>query len=106
MPSPIRHRRGVCQRSSDCAVGILEIWGNSDNNRSSRTKRPYPTGAACRGGHSSRPHGDRKRFYDSVEKDIGGSGPFGWRMAEAIERAERFAADRKIQIVAVRAKRD
>lgn len=45
-------------------------------------------------------------FYDSAEKDIGGSGPFDWRMAEAIERAERFAADWQISIVAVRAKRD
>ena len=45
-------------------------------------------------------------FYDSAEKDFGGSGPFDWRMAEAIERAERFAAERQIPIVAVRAKRD
>lgn len=45
-------------------------------------------------------------FYDSAEKDFGGSGPFDWRMAEAIGRAERFAAERQIQIVAVRARRD
>jgi hypothetical protein len=45
-------------------------------------------------------------FFDSAEKDLGGSGPFDWRMAEAIEKAERLAADRRIPIVAVRAKRD
>lgn len=45
-------------------------------------------------------------FYDSAEQDTGGSGPFDWRMAEAIERAERLAIDRKIPLVIVRAKRN
>lgn len=44
-------------------------------------------------------------FYDSAEKNLGGSGPFDWRMAEAIERAERFAAERQISMVAVRARK-
>jgi hypothetical protein len=44
-------------------------------------------------------------FYDSADKDFGGSGPFDWRMSEAIERAERFAADRHIPLVVVRAER-
>lgn len=45
-------------------------------------------------------------FYDSAKADFGGSGPFDWRMAEAIERAERFATDQQIPLVVVRAKRD
>lgn len=45
-------------------------------------------------------------FYDSAETDSGGSGPFDWRMAEAIERAERLAADKGVALVVVRAKRD
>lgn len=45
-------------------------------------------------------------FYDSAESDFGGSGPFDWRMAEAIERAERFATDQRIPLVVIRAKRD
>lgn len=49
---------------------------------------------------------ERGYFYDSAEKDGGGSGPFDWRMAEAIERAERFATDRQISLVVVRAKSD
>lgn len=44
-------------------------------------------------------------FYDSAENDGGGSGPFDWRMTEALERAERFAIDRRIPLVIVRAKR-
>jgi hypothetical protein len=45
-------------------------------------------------------------FYDSAESDFGGSGPFDWRVSEAIERAERFARDEGIPLVVVRARRD
>jgi len=45
-------------------------------------------------------------FYDSAESDFGGSGPFDWRMSEAIERAERFARDKEIALVVVRARRE
>lgn len=45
-------------------------------------------------------------FYDSAKSDFGGSGPFDWHMAEAIERAERFAIDQQISLVVIRAKRD
>ena len=44
-------------------------------------------------------------FFDSAEGDSGGSGGFDWRMAEAIERAERFAKDHGIEKVIVRTAR-
>lgn len=43
-------------------------------------------------------------FYDTAEEDHGGNGPFDWLMNEAIERAERFARERQLGRVIVRAK--
>ena len=45
-------------------------------------------------------------FYDSKEKDFGGSGPFDWLMKEVLDRATRYATERGISTVVVRAKRD
>ena len=47
--------------------------------------------------------GEKGYFYDSTAGDHGGSGPFDWRLSEAINRATRFAADNKIKLVIVRA---
>lgn len=43
-------------------------------------------------------------FYDSAKRDHGGSGPFDWRLDEAIERAKRFAADSGLNQIVVRTK--
>ena len=45
-------------------------------------------------------------FYDSADHDHGGSGPFDWRLDEAVARAKRFAADIGLTQVVVRAKGD
>lgn len=50
------------------------------------------------------PIAEKGYFFDSAEGDHGGSGPFDWRLEEAIERAKRFAADRKLTRVIVRAR--
>lgn len=54
-----------------------------------------------------RDHGGLEKgyFFDSAEGDSGGSGPFDWRMAEAIERAKRFANDLGIEKVLIRTAR-
>lgn len=52
----------------------------------------------------SPPGYDKGYFYDSAGNDHGGSGPFDWRMDEAIERATRFAAQNGIGKVVVRAR--
>lgn len=44
-------------------------------------------------------------FYDTAESDHGGSGPFDWRLSEAIQRAEQFATQQQIHAVVVRTKR-
>lgn len=54
--------------------------------------------------HRDRAGNEKGYFFDSAEGDFGGSGPFDWRMSEAIERAERFARDERISLVVVRAK--
>ncbi len=38
---------------------------------------------------------DKAYFYDSAEKDFGGSGPFDWRLDEAIDRAKNTLPKRK-----------
>jgi hypothetical protein len=43
-------------------------------------------------------------FFDSAERDHGGSGPFDWPMDEAIERAKRFTRESNLQLVVVKAK--
>lgn len=48
---------------------------------------------------------EKAYFFDSAERDHGGSGPFDWRMSEAIERAEKYAINHGIHLVAVRTKR-
>lgn len=40
-------------------------------------------------------------FYISDEKDWGGSGPFGWPLVEAIERAKRAAQEKGLRSVVV-----
>lgn len=47
---------------------------------------------------------EKAYFYDSVEGDYGGSGPFDFLLDEALERANRFADDKNITKVIVRAK--
>jgi len=42
-------------------------------------------------------------FYDSAGGDNGGSGPFDWRVSEAIERAKRYASENGIAQVVVKA---
>jgi hypothetical protein len=42
-------------------------------------------------------------FYDTADGDSKGSGPFDWNMEEAVERAERFATDKGLALVTVRA---
>ena len=46
---------------------------------------------------------EKAYFYDSDERDWGGSGPFDHRRDECIERAKTFANDRGIKTVIVRA---
>lgn len=43
-------------------------------------------------------------FSDSLDGDHGGSGPFDWKLEEAITRAKRFAEDHRIAQIVVRAK--
>ncbi len=50
------------------------------------------------------PLADKGYFYDSDESDDGGAGPFDWKLTEAIERAMRFASDRGLNKVVVRAR--
>ncbi|NVN03290.1 MULTISPECIES: hypothetical protein [Asaia] len=45
-------------------------------------------------------------FYDSTKRDFGGSGPFDFHMNEAIERAQKYAAELGVATVVVRAKRE
>lgn len=55
--------------------------------------------------HRGRGGVEQGYFFDSDDGDSGGSGPFDWRMDEAIERAERFARDHSIEKVVVRTAR-
>lgn len=43
-------------------------------------------------------------FYDSAEGDSGGAGPFDWLIKETMDRAERFATDRRLSLIVVRSK--
>lgn len=47
------------------------------------------------------PKADKGYFYVSDEKDWGGSGPFDWRLDEAIDRAKRAAQEKGLRIVIV-----
>lgn len=51
------------------------------------------------------PRADKGYFFDSAKRDYGGSGPFDFRLDEAIERAKRFAAERQITTVFIRTRR-
>ena len=42
-------------------------------------------------------------FYDTAAGDTKGSGAFDWNMDEAIQRAERFALEKDLTLVTVRA---
>lgn len=49
--------------------------------------------------------GEKGYFFDTAGGDYGGSGPFNWRLDEAIERAQKMAQERQISMIVVRADR-
>lgn len=55
--------------------------------------------------HRDHTGAEKGYFYDTEEGNSKGSGPFDWNMDEAVERAEKFAAQRGLNLVTVRAQR-